>query len=220
VLHLRARWFDFLTKALRRYETDVRPALPDVLVIHFGVNEAQPWLLPVWLVRHLLAHDQAVTRPARAWRRYVAGPLWVAVRGYRRRLSPLIGTWTWQTTPRRFEGTLRRAIRIARAEFQPLVLVVDLCAPGPLLERYLPGSAIRHDRIRCAIEQAVASCADPDVRLVRASGVVAALGVDDSVPDGMHFTAEAHRRLGKLLADEVRSRLIECKPDPVRTGRS
>ena len=202
-LRLRARWFDFLTRAIKRYEHEIRPELPDVLVLQFGLNEAQPWLLPVRVIDHLLGSDRAVTRSARIYRRWVADRVWRWVRRYRTRAAGPIGTRTWQTTPKRFEGTLRRAIRMARGDLGALVLVLDLNPPGSRLEHFLPGMTQRHDRMRRAIEDAVASFADDDVRLIRSSAVVAELGVDEALPDGLHFSREAHRRVGLLLAEEV-----------------
>lgn len=202
VAHVEARWFDFLHRALREYPQRVRAHAPDVVVVQFGLNEYQPWLLPVWLVRHLLVRDAAVTRTARRYRRHVAEPLWRAVRGYRRRAAPLAGTWAWQTTPARFGGHLRRLLRLLRDEGHPLVLVLDLDPPGSRLEHFLPGLGTRHEVYRGVIEEAVRAEQDPQVRLVRVSEVIAALG-DAGTVDGMHYTPAGHRAVGAALAAEV-----------------
>lgn len=202
-LHMRARWFDFLTRAIKRYEAEIRPALPDVVVIQFGLNEAQPWLLPVRVIGHLLSSDRAVTKSARRYRRWIADPAWRRVRRYRSRVAATVGTRTWQTTPERFEGTLRRAITMTRFELGALVLVLDLNPPGSRLEHFLPGMQERHDRMRRSMENAVASFDDDQVRIVRSSSVVTELGVDVALPDGLHYGEAAHRRVGLLLADEV-----------------
>jgi lysophospholipase L1-like esterase len=218
-LRVQARWFDFLTRAVRRYESDIRPELPDVLVLQFGLNEAQPWLMPTRLIGHLLAEDRAVTRSARAYRRWFANRAWRRLRAYRRILAGPVGTRTWQTTPGRFEGTLRRAIRMTRYELGALVLVLDVNPPGSRLEHFLPGMTARHDRIRAAIESAVRSFDDPGVRLVRSSAVVEELGVDTALPDGLHFNADAHRLVGERLADEVLSWLADARPAARRRPR-
>lgn len=202
VPHLESRWFDFLHRAMREYESRVRVHAPDVVVVQFGLNEYQPWLVPVWLTRHLLVQNQAVIRPAKAYRRFVAPRLWRIVRGYRRRAAPLVGMRTWQTTPRRFGGQLARLIRNVRLEARPLVLVLDIDAPGDRLEYFMPGARVRHEVFQRTIAQVVAAAADPEVRLVRVSSITAACG-GLALPDGMHYTPDTHRAVGEALAAEV-----------------
>lgn len=205
--HLEARWFDFLHRAMRDYQGRVRNHLPDVLVVQFGLNEQQPWLVPVWLVRHLLVQHQAATRSAKAYRAHVAPRAWREVRRFRRWASPHVGTRTWQTTPERFAGHLHRLIRNVRVEARPLVLVLDLDDPGGVLEHFLPGMAERHAVFQRAIEDVVRGFDDPEVRLVRVSEVTG--GGAEAMPDAMHYTVQTHRRVGELLAGEVLAWLRE-----------
>ena len=200
--HLEGRWFDFIHRGMREYQQRVRNHLPDVVVIQYGLNESQPWLVPVWLIRHLLVQHQAVTRSAKGYRKYVAQPLWKQVRTFRRAASPVVGTKTWQMTPRRFGGQLRRCINNVRLEARPLVLVLDINEPGDLLEHFLPGMHERHRIYQETIRQAVASFDSPEVRLVEVSRICRELG-PGALPDGMHFSAAAHRAVGEALATEV-----------------
>jgi lysophospholipase L1-like esterase len=202
VVHQESTWFEFLHRAMRDYERRVRSHAPDVVVVQFGLNEYQPWLLPVWAVRHLLVKNQAVTRTAKAYRRWAAPRLWRWVRQYRRWAAPKVGLRTWQTTPRRFEGHLRRLLRSLHVEGRPLVLVLDIDAPDARLEHFLPGMARRHAVFQELIERVVEEQQDPMVRLVRVSEITAALG-PGAVPDGMHYTPETHQAVGERLADEV-----------------
>ncbi|MDP9182977.1 MAG: hypothetical protein M3P04_09415 [Actinomycetota bacterium] len=202
VVHQESRWFDFLHRAMRDYETRVRSHAPDVVVVQFGLNEYQPWLLPIWVIRNLLVHNQAVTRTAKGYRRWVAPRLWRGVRGYRRRAAPLAGMRTWQTTPRRFEGHLRRLLRSLRVDGHPLVLVLDIDAPDSRLEHFLPGVAARHTVFQQLIERVVEQQEDTSVRLVRVSEITAAIG-PTALADGMHYTPQTHRVVGEHLADEV-----------------
>lgn len=204
VPHLESRWFDFLHRAMRDYEGRLRVHAPDVVVVQFGLNEYQPWLVPVWLVRHLLVKNQAATRSARAYRRVIAPRVWTLVRGYRRRAAPFVGTRTWQTTPGRFAGHLRRLIRNLRVEARPLVLVLDLDVPDERLEHFLPGMGARHAVYQETIARVVAEAADDEVRLVRVSEITSALGTR-ALLDGMHYAPATHAEVGRVLADEVLS---------------
>lgn len=208
VAHLESRWFDFLHRAMRQYEQRVRVHNPDVLVVQFGLNEYQPWLVPVWLIRHLMVQNQASTRAARAYRRLVAPRLWRVVRGFRRRTAGVVGTRTWQVTPERFAGHLARLLRNVRWEARPLVLVLDIDAPTGQIEHFLPGMAARHARYQDVIARVVADHDDREVRLVRVSEITAALG-PGALLDSMHYTPATHRAVGEALFEHVRGWLDE-----------
>jgi lysophospholipase L1-like esterase len=202
VPHLESRWFDFLHRAMRDYETRIRVHSPDVVVVQFGLNEYQPWLVPIWVIRHLLVQHQAATRSAKAYRAYVAPRLWTAVREYRRKAAPVVGTRTWQVTPRRFEGQLRRLLRNVRLETRALVLVLDIDAPNDRLEHFMPGMQVRHEVFQELLARVVAEQGDDEVRLVRVSEITAAMG-PTAMLDGMHYSPETHERIGRVLAEEV-----------------
>lgn len=202
VPHLESTWFGFLTDALRDTERRIRPHAPDVLVVQFGLNEYQPWLLPVPVVRHLLVKNRSTTRAGRAYRQLIAPHLWSMVRGYRRRAARLVGMRTWQTTPRRFEKALTLLIRNTRLEARPLVLVLDIDAPGTTLQHFLPGVVERHAVYQELLARVVRNAADPEVRLIHVSEITAALG-PTALPDGMHYSATAHLAIGQALAGEV-----------------
>ncbi len=196
------RWFDFAVKGFRRYQESVRAHLPDVLVLQYGLNESQPWLLPVPVVRHLVTDHQVATRAGRWYRARVAAPVWSGVRAYRRWASPRVGQRTWQTTPSRFGEVMRQLIRAARYDSKPLVLVLDVNLPGAVLSHFLPGMEARHAVVQRTLADVVASFDDPEVRLVRVSAACAAAGATAS-QDGMHLSPEGHRLVGELLAGEV-----------------
>lgn len=200
-LYVSARWFDFLVRARRRYETEIRSQVPDVIVMNFGINELQPWLVPVWLLRHLMTEWDAATPLSRMYRRRIAAPAWRQVRSFRRWAAPRV-QYTWQTTPARFEHTLHRVLEVALHELHPLILVVDIPTPGEKLEYFLPGVTARHARYQAVLASAVASVASSDARLVAASCIVAEQP-EALAPDGMHLTALGHALLGERLANEV-----------------
>ena len=196
------RWFDFAVKGFRRYEQSVRAHLPDVLILQYGLNEMQPWLMPVPVLRHLVTEHQVATRTGRWYRAKVAAPAWKGVRSYRRWAAPHVGQRTWQTTPARFGEVMRQIIRAARYDSRPLVLVLDVNPPGPVIRHFLPGIEERHVVIQRTLATTVASFADPEVRLVGVAQACAAAGPETSY-DGMHLSPEGHRVVGELLAQEI-----------------
>ena len=208
VPHVSSEWFGFLTKSRKHYPELVRARVPDVIILHFGVNELQPWLAPVWLLKHLMTYGAATTRPARAYRQLLAPRLWKVLRGYRRRIAPLVGLRTWQTTPRRFRNALHRLLLQSRLDGQPLVLVLDIETPTDILRHFLPGIDERHRIYQELLEEVVTNLDDPEVRLVRVSEVAGGIAIG-AAPDGMHYTAVGHRLIGEHLADEVLTWLTE-----------
>lgn len=209
VLHNEARWFDFAVHALRRYEATVRPGVPDVVVLQFGLNESQPWLLPVPVVRHFVTRHTTITRTARAYREHVAPPVWKRVRAYRRWAAAKVGTRTWQTTPERFEGAMRALVRAVRYESRPLVLVLDVNAPGGVVAHFLPGMPERHAVVQEVLRRVVAGADSPEVQLVEVSRTTDELGEQVALPDGMHWSPAGHAAVGRLLAEHVARWLSE-----------
>lgn len=217
-VHLEGRWFDFAVKGLRRYEASVRSHLPDVLVLQYGLNESQPWLLPVPVLRHFVTDHLTTTRRDAWYRAHVAPPVWKQVRAYRRWAAARIGTRTWQTTPRRFGEAMHAIIRAARYDSQCLVLVLDVENPGELLTHFLPRMPERHAVVQQVLADTVARFADPEVRLVRVSELMAAAGAE-AIPDTMHYSPAGHRLVGETLAAEVLSWLSPGGSPPAPAGR-
>jgi lysophospholipase L1-like esterase len=201
-LHLEGRWFDFAVKAMTRYESSVRVHLPDVVILQFGLNESQPWLLPIPVVRHFVSEHRVTTVREQWYRAHVAPTLWRWVRSYRAWASARVGTRTWQTTPHRFHESMRQMIRATRYDSRPLVLVLDVEGPGEILERFLPGMNPRHAVIQEQLRQVVASFDDDEVRLVRVSELMAR-GGPATMADQMHYTPLGHRLVGEALAEQV-----------------
>lgn len=202
-LALEARWFELAPQALAEYEQRVTSHAPDVVVIQYGYNEMQPWLLPVWLVRHLLTDHVTTGRVSSWYRRTVVPRLWRALRAYRRPAARVVGTRTWQLRRGRFRRTLQHLVRLSRNQHRALVLVVDVNPVTAKVEHFLPGQSRRHGLYQELIAGVVADAGDPDVRLIRASEVVERLGVETAMPDGIHLSADAHRQVADLVFTEI-----------------
>lgn len=218
-LHLEGRWFEFIQAGLRRYEPSVRAHVPDVLIIQYGLNESQPYLVPIWLLRHFITDHKTAARSALWYREHVSERIWKRLRSARRAASPVVGTRTWQVHPDRFTRKLVSIIKQARKEFRPLVLVMDIAPPGPLLTHYLPGQEERHRIYQDVIERAVAGFDDPEIRMVRTEPMVRRLGFPRTLPDGMHFSPEGHREVGELMAADVLGWLEAADPTPILEER-
>lgn len=201
------KWFDMVHELRSRYEPAVRNRFPDVLVLNYGICEAQPRTLPTWLARHLQTWNRPTFAAARGYRRVVAPRLWLLLRGWQQRSARAVGARTWRLSPLRFRLEMAKVISMARSETGCLVLVVDCDPPGARFEHWLPGMKRRWEVFQAALDQLVADLDDPQVRLVRASATLTDL--DRELPDGIHRTADAHRLTAGLLLDEILTWLDE-----------
>jgi hypothetical protein len=193
-------WFGMVHNVLSRWETDIRDRFPDVLVLHYGMAECQSNAVPSWLIRHTGTWYRTSRRGAKAYRRWVAGPLWRSARRLQRWTSTVDRDLTHRLSPRRFETDMHRVIDLVRKECGSLVLLVDLDPVGPRVEHWLPGTTRRAAHYQ-AILAAIADSYDDAVRLVPAGAQL--VDVDTYVPDGLHRTAAGHTLTARLLAEEI-----------------
>lgn len=203
------RMHDFVHLGLRRYERHVRVHAPDVVVLHYGVLEAQPWYGPLPLLRHVVRRHTSVTRTASWYRRHVVKRIWDALSSYRRHVAARLG-FAYQVSPRRFHRGIEQLVQVLRSDLRPLVLILTIAPPPQLLEVNMPGQALRVARYNRMLVDVVEAAADPEVVLVDVGPLIDELGgAETTVIDGMHFTPALHRRLAEVLADTIAGRVSD-----------
>jgi lysophospholipase L1-like esterase len=197
-----SRLFELLHEGGPRFRRELAATLPDVLVLHYGVLELQPNVVPYQLVRHLTREDRGGRGLPGAWRRRGVPVVWPRVRAYQRWASARAGTRTWRLPPKRFAAELDHLVSVARGA-RALVLVVDVHRPNERLEHFMPGIERRWALYQDVLREVVDRRDDPGVRLVEASKIVDELDPADRSPDGLHLTPTAHRLVAARLADEI-----------------
>jgi lysophospholipase L1-like esterase len=197
-----SRLFDMLPGGWRRFQEQLVPWAPDVLVVNYGVIEMQPNVLPTWLNRHLTTETVGGKGPVALYKRRVVPVLWPPARTYQQAASHRAGTRTWRLPPGRLAAELRRLIEVARQE-QMLVVVNDVHEPGDRMRHFVPGIERRHAILQEVLADVVDGFADPDVRLLPVSQVSAKLGQAAGLPDGLHLSSAGHLGVAELLADEI-----------------
>ena len=196
-----SRLFDLLPNGWRRFQQQLIPWSPDVVVVNYGVIEMQPNVVPTWLNRHLTTETVGGKGPVAVYKRRVVPKVWPPVRELQRWSSGKVGTRTWRLPPQRLGAELRRIVDVARKDLM-LVLVNDVHAPGDRLRHFFPGIERRHAIVQEVLADTVDSFRDPDVRLVPVSQVSAKLGEVEGLPDGLHLTSAGHLGVAELQADE------------------
>lgn len=198
-----ARLFELIHEGGPRFRHELVGLFPDVLVIHYGILELQPNVVPTGIVRHLTRTEHGGRGLRGLWMRRGVPVVWSGVRSYQRWASARAGMRTWRLPPKRFAAELEHVVRVARSA-HVLVLVVDVHRPNDRLEHFLPGIGRRWERFQDELRRTVDGFSrDPHVRLVEASAVADKLGLDRATADGLHLTAEAHGLLAERLAEEI-----------------
>jgi len=198
------REYELINRGIHRYQEDERAWSPDVLVVNYGMAEAQAPAIPKGVHNHFMTWEKGLSRPAAAYRRRVAPQIWPRLRRYQRFAMRRMGTRFWRMSPRRFAAELQRVIALARQDHR-LVLVIDVNPPGPRLLYNLPGIDRRVEILNGVLHDVVGKAAaeDAGVRLVEGSALAAEMGIDAAIPDGYHWSPDAHRRVAEMLAAEI-----------------
>lgn len=197
-----SRAFDQIHQGTRRFVQVERMDFPDVLIVHYGLNECRPPVVPWMTLKHLHKTNKGLWQPARTYRRLVTPHVWRMIRRYQTFASARVGQRTWRMSPTRFRLELARLIELARQE-RMLVLVADVNPPGRRIGELIPGLVERCQRYRGLVADVVSGCEDDDVRLVPVSAIVEELGVDEGLPDSLHLSATGHQRLAEMLSAEI-----------------
>jgi lysophospholipase L1-like esterase len=210
-----SRWFLLATEAFRRLDDLVVAHQPHLVVVNFGLLECEPKVLPTRLVRWLYTWRPGGSVAARFARRLLVRPL---TAGYRR-LSPLairLLPVPRRVGERRFRLEIGRIVRIVRKERGAQVLLCTVNPPGQSLERVLPGTGEGSRRYSEIIRE-VAAESGPGVGVIDTARLVQREGVDEVLPDGIHYNARGHRLVAELLADEVVRRLAPHQATQARS---
>lgn len=201
---LKARWHATVKEVLQRYEEWVCDLLPDVVVINVGVVDCQARVVPTWFYRHVVTWLPGTSEWSTRYRRHAVPVLRRGVRGWQRRTVGRVPLLMSRVPPRTFRRALELLIRRAVRDHRALVLVLDIDGPGPALSRLQPGIECRIAVFNEVIAGVVTSFADERVVLLPTSALVMH-DQETLLPDGLHRSPEAHRRVAALVADAVLS---------------
>jgi hypothetical protein len=188
--------------AFKTWEQETFSWSPDVVVLTYGYQEIIHLILPRWLERHV--HSMAARPgPVRTPYRWALKKLWKVLARVQQQLD--------RRMPMLF---MRRRLRASYSMYElieriqkigsPLVLMMELTPPGPPFRNWFPGLARRMEMANDALREVVRRIDRPNVRFFETNTVLAPMtAVGEVVPDGGHYTPEAHRMIGAALAEEI-----------------
>ncbi len=188
----------------RTLEDDVVTAFPDRVILNLGVVEVCTRRTVRWLnnrpIRNYYLNAVLGTPfvfPSRASR--VMDLAWRLVNGLTRRGAALAGLeWQWLPLPR-FRQVLSSLIEVLLKETGAGIVVLGINPTSPRINERLPGSPEAIAKANAVLE---ALCGElgPRVRFLAPTACFGDLPLELAVPDGIHFSAGAHRRVAERLA--------------------
>jgi len=189
--------------ALRTYPTETAGWSPDVVVLNYGHFETIHLFLPHRLERH--AHSMA-DRPGPVRTRYRTAlrKVWKLLAVVQQQVDARVPPMIVARRLRRVEDEMVRLIELTQRNGNPLVLVMELTPPGPPFRRWFPGMPVRMDAMNRHLRAAVARAGRDNVRFFPTNSALTELAAaGEVVPDGGHYTPEAHRAIAASLAEEI-----------------
>lgn len=197
------------TSILSRWEEEATSTAPDVVVLHYGHMETIHALIPRWVERHARAGRERPGPVRERYRAHLVRPVWKLLAQLQRRVDlALPRPWAERIARRRAERVValleQYVARLGRLT-SPLVVVMGMTSPGRLWLDWFPGIAVRMPAMEAALQAMVERADSP--RLVFLDVWDEAQAWDergeDPRPDGGHYTAAFHRRVGERLAATV-----------------
>lgn len=205
-------WFRMVHEASRDIQASVVPYGADVVVLNFGILEAESTLLPTALVRSVYSWHPTTNPVWGAARRRALLP----VHHFHIRMAPRLMRrlpHLRRLSPRRFEAELRSTVEWLRKERNALVLVLNINPVGDNVEQTLPGTRSSVQRYNSIIDRVVRDRRDERTRLVDVHTLVSRSAEPGRlVADGIHYTAEGHRAVARMLEHEIGCWLAGARP--------
>lgn len=175
---------------------------PDVVVFNLGIVECTPRAVPQRLRRRFV---RGRTPMQRMW---LAGEKLV-----RRPLVRILGGAS-ATTVQAFEAALVRLAEVARHETAARVFCLGIPATTNRVTEEVAGISRQIAQFDQAVRRA---CDRTGTEYLDIGSIVAAEGAEELLPDGIHFSAKGHVRVGQELARRIRQ---ESLPVPVPSRAS
>jgi len=191
---------------LKNWERQVYPWSPDVVILNYGLFETVHLFLPQPLERHANSLRGRPGPVRHTYRRYALRPAWKALAVAQQRLDGRVPAAAFNRRAARFADDLTQLIGRIQMVGSPLVLLPEISGPGERWATWFPGIEQRIAMVNRAMSDAVSRVDRDNVRLFDTGAALAALVATghDIVPDGGHYTPQAHDAIGRAMAREIR----------------
>lgn len=201
----RSRAASMINEAFRWFDEDVIAEHPDVVILQFGVVEACGRRHPRWL-SNSVTRNKFFNRVVGSNYEFSTGLPRLRRLGLRllnkvlnQVLSKAQVSWRWLSDDK-FIECLKAMIEVSLKDTPARVLVMGISPCGERIQRYLPGSVENISKLNARMKEAIPGFPER-VCFVDVSNIVEGSPISDMIPDGVHFSASAHRRVGRHLLE-------------------
>lgn len=190
---------------LRNWEAQVFPWSPDVVILNYGLYEAVHLFLPQPLERHANSLTGRPGAVRESYRRFALRPTWKTLAMAQQKADAKVPSKAFNRRAARFTADLERLVKHIIFISNPLVLIPEVAPPGERWSTWFPGIEQRITMINAAMAEVVARFDLDNVRVFDTRAALAPLTATghDIVPDGGHYTVEAHDAVGRALALQI-----------------
>jgi hypothetical protein len=190
---------------IKTWERQVFPWSPDVVVLHYGLYETVHLFLPHALERHVNSLRGRPGQVRERYRRFALRPTWKALAIAQQKADARIPTSVFRRKAARLADDMERLVDRILFIGSPLVLLPETPPPGERWATWFPGVGQRIAMMNDAMAEVVSRFDRDNVRLFDTAAALAPLVATghDIVPDGAHYTAEAHDAIGRAMAREI-----------------
>lgn len=194
-----------LSEQFSLLDDDVLTAFPDVVILHHGVIEvfyrrtfrqSNNAAIRNQYRNRVLRQGYTPSRPSVALRAFNA-----ATRG----IASAIGwRWQWQA-PAVFLGVLQHTCALILKETSAFIVIVGITPSSQKVEADLPGQGSEIARVNSALRDYAVGLGSR-AAFLDVAALVPPSAHEELVPDGIHFSAEGHRRVGAALLRTIELR--------------
>lgn len=194
-----------LSEQFSLLDDDVITAFPDAVILHHGIIE-------VYFRRTFRAPNNAGIfnqyRNRVLRQGYTSATPSLLVRAFNaltRRIAGFLGLrWQWQS-PAEFLRVVQLTCELILKETGAFIVVVGISPTSARAEAELPGLRAEIARVNGEL-RACAARLGGRIEFLDVASLLAAAGDADLIPDGIHFSAEGHRRVAASLLRIFESR--------------
>lgn len=171
---------------------------PDIIIIHYGINEACSRLLPHFLHQYLFKERRSeISKPI--LRKFISALIY--------KISPFLiqffrsGSWM---SPENYGILLDRLISLTNKECAANIIVLNIPNITERIEKLLPGSIKNIREYNKIIENV---CTSKKVYLVDLYSLSNEIGTELFVPDGIHLSSLGHEKLAEMINDYITNKI-------------
>jgi len=190
---------------LRNWERQVYPWSPDVVILNYGLFEAVHLFLPQPLERHVNSLRGRPGAIRDTYRRYALRPAWKALAVAQQQLDARVPSTAFNRRAARFTDDLEQLVKVIQMIGSPLVLLPEIPGPGERWATWFPGIEARIGMLNDAFAEVARRVDRDNVRVFDTGAALSALVATghDIVPDGGHYTPQAHDAIGRAMTSEI-----------------